>query len=225
MEDPTFATRVCIRNYKSIAFCDVHLGQLIFIVGPNGSGKSNFLDALRLVGEALRTSLDHALRERSGIREVRRRSSGHPTHFRIHIEFRLKSGLRGHYAFQIGARPKGGYEVQVEECVVRGPELLTNESFFQVQSGKVVKCSVAVAPPAAIDRLYLVNAAGLPQFRPVYEAFSRMGFYNLNPKEIRELQPPDAGDLLKRDGSNIGSVLGQLTNGNPAAKKRIEEYL
>jgi predicted ATPase len=52
-----------------------------------------------------------------------------------------------------------------------------------------------------------------------------MGFYNLNPDEIRDLQPPDVGEILSRDGDNIASVLGQLSAHNPAAKERIEEYL
>jgi len=39
---------------------------------------------------------------------------------------------------------------------------------------------------------------------------SHMGFYNLNPDEIREPQPPDPGEVLKRDGSNLASVLGML---------------
>lgn len=43
-------------------------------------------------------------------------------------------------------------------------------------------------PPAARDRLSLVTAAGLPAFRPVYDALSQMGFYNLNPDAIRDLQ-------------------------------------
>src|SRR3989454_3329529 len=109
-----FIPRVRLTNYKSIAACDVTLGPLTFLVGPNGSGKSNFLDALRLVVDALRTSLDHALRDRSGIKEVRRRSAGHPTHFRIQLDFKFGSGASGHYAFQIGARQAGGYEVQEE---------------------------------------------------------------------------------------------------------------
>jgi predicted ATPase len=66
--------RVVIRNYKSIAACDVELGPLTFLVGPNGSGKSNFLDALRFVSDALRDTLEHALRIRGGIREVLRQS-------------------------------------------------------------------------------------------------------------------------------------------------------
>ena len=86
MSEPTFLRRVVLKNYKSIAACDIVLGPLTFLVGPNGSGKSNFLDALRLVADSLRTSLDHALRERGGIKEVRRRSGGHPTHFGMRLE-------------------------------------------------------------------------------------------------------------------------------------------
>jgi recombinational DNA repair ATPase RecF len=66
-------TGVALKNYKSIAACAVELGGLTFLVGPNGAGKSNFLDALRFVADSLRTSLEHALRDRGGINEVRRR--------------------------------------------------------------------------------------------------------------------------------------------------------
>lgn len=98
-----------IRNYKSIAHCRVDLHPLTFLVGPNGPGKSNFLDALWFTSESLR--------DRGGSGEVRRRRDGHPTHFGIRLEFRLTTG-RGHCAFQ-DARPRGGYEVQTEECVLR----------------------------------------------------------------------------------------------------------
>ena len=39
----------------------------MFLAGPNGSGKSNFLDALKFAADALRSSLDHALRERGPV--------------------------------------------------------------------------------------------------------------------------------------------------------------
>src|SRR5271154_7071602 len=82
----SFIRQVTIRNYKSIAACKVKLGPLMFLVGANGSGKSNFLDAIRFVADALRTSLDHALRERGSIKEVRRRSGGHPNHFAVRLD-------------------------------------------------------------------------------------------------------------------------------------------
>ncbi|MBI3977754.1 MAG: AAA family ATPase [Chloroflexi bacterium] len=224
MVDARFLKRVVLKNYKSIAACDVSLRALTFLVGPNGSGKSNFLDALRFVADALRWSLDHALRDRGGIKEVRRRSGGHPTHFGIRLEYVLPSGSTGHYAFRIGARPQGGYEVQNEECVVREPGSVPRAACFRVHSGEVTT-SIPLPPVASIDRLYLVHVSGLPEFRPVYEAFSRMGFYNLNPDRVRDLQQPDAGELLARDGGNIASVLAQLGAHDQWAKHRIEEYL
>ena len=78
---------------------------LTFLVGRNGSGKSNFLDALRFVADALNyIELDHAIRDRGGINDVRRRSRGHPNHFSIRLEFALPEGFTGHYAFRIGTR-------------------------------------------------------------------------------------------------------------------------
>lgn len=52
-----------------------------------------------------------------------------------------------------------------------------------------------------------------------------MGFYNLNPDLIRDLQAPDPGELLTRDGSNITSVLSRLSTQSPETKKTIEEYV
>jgi len=219
MADSTFLTRVKLKNYKSIAGCDVELGPLTFLVGPNGSGKSNFLDALRFVADGLRNSLDHALRDRGGIKEVRRRSSGHPNHFGLRLEFRIPTGRSGFYAFEIAARTDGGYVVQKEQCLLHG-----HNAEFVVEEGKIIKSTAPVPPPATADRLYLVNAAGLPEFRPVYEALSRMGFYNPNPDSVRDLQLPDSGDLLTRDGNNLASVLAQMEK-HPGVKKRIEEYL
>lgn len=224
MSDSTFLTRVTLKNYKSIAECSVALHPLNFLVGPNGVGKSNFLDALRFVSDALNSTLDHAIRQRNGIKEVRRRSASHPTHFSMRLDFRLPSGVLGHYAFRIGSHPHGGFEVQDEECRLHTAEILAEKPYFRVRNGKVTT-SEPVTPVAVSDRLYLVSVSSIPVFRPIYEALSRMAFYNLNPERIRDLQQPDEGKLLTRDGNNIASVLEKIRISNPAVKKRIEEYL
>ena len=216
MQDSTFIKRVILKNYKSIAACDVQLQPLSFLVGRNGSGKSNFLDALRFVADALNYSLEHAIRDRGGINDVCRRSRGHPNHFSIRLEFALPDGSTGHYAFRIGTKSQRGYEVQKEECILP-PDL-----YYHIDKGTVARTSVKVAPAAAPDRLYLVNASGLPEFRPVYDALSRMGFYNLNPDKIRDLQLRDNRDMLMQDGSNLTSVFSKLS---PVVKQDIEEYL
>lgn len=182
----------------------------MFLVGPNGAGKSNFLDALRFVADALRSSLDHALRDRGTITEVRRRSGGHPNHFALRFDFRLPSDLSGHYAFRVGAKPPNSYEVQTEECVIRGGDAVGPEHYFYIRSGEVEKASFSPAPATLPDRLFLVAASGLSEFRPVFDALSRIEIYNLNPREIAAMQKPDPGDLLRRDGSNAASVLQQF---------------
>ncbi len=223
MNDRRLLTRIALRNYKSIGACDIRPAQLSFLVGPNGSGKSNFLDALRFVADSLGYSIDHALRDRGGIGEVRRRSGGHPTHFGIRLEFNLAE-WHGHYSFTVAAKPKMGYEVQSEECLVVRPG--GHEShYYRVETGRVRRSTISPPPVAAADRLYLVTVSGLDAFRAVYDALSMTGFYNLNPDAIRDLQLPDPGLLLERDGGNLASVLFNLAAQSPHHKQRIEAYL
>ena len=223
MHNEPFLTRVRIRNYKSIGRCDVELGQLSVLVGRNGSGKSNFLDALRFVSEALQTTLDHAVRSRGGINEVRRRSTGHPHNFAIEFSMNLSSSEVATYGFEIAGQKKGGFAVKSERLRVLKASGEVG-AWYRLSDG-VAEGSATTLPPVTADRLYLVTAAGLPQFRPTYDGLLAMGFYNLNPEQMKENQSPDAGELLRRDGSNIASVVARLTDDRPALKQRIQEYL
>jgi len=222
MGNSVFLSRVVLRNYKSIGNCDIRLQPLTYLVGANGSGKSNFLDALHLVRDALAGSLDNALNERGGLAEVRRRSSGHPNHFGVRLEFVLPNGDRGYYAFYIGAMKSGGYEVQLEECVISG---IGKGPFYQVERGKLKRSSESTFPSVTNDRLALVAVSGLTAFRPVFDALTSMGFYNLNPKLMGELQKPQEGRLLKPFGENIASVIGHLERVSPEQMAIIQDYL
>lgn len=222
MSDPMFLYRVVLRNYKSIGHCDVRLGALTYLVGGNGSGKSNFLDALHLVRDALNSSLDNAIAERGGLNEVRRRSSGHPTHFGVRLEFRLPDGRRGHFAFNVGALKARGYEVQAEECVIDG---VGKGPYYQIDRGRVRASSESAFPAVTADRLALVAASGLSVFRPVFDALASMSFYNLNPKLMRDLQKPQEGRLLKPAGENVASVIGHLERVGRGQLSIVEEYL
>ena len=222
-DDRRFLTRVVLRNYKSIAAADISPSQVSFLVGPNGSGKSNFLDALRFVAESLRTTMDHAIRERGGINEVRRRSRGHPNHFGIRIDFR-SGQFRGHYAFTVGAKAGGDYEIREEECYIKTTGDPTH-GYYRVKGGNVQHSTFQVPPRAHPRRLYLVATSGTEPFGHLYDALLKMGFYNLIPEVIRSLQLPGPGDLLARDGRNAAGVLAKLAAHSPMFKKRIEDYL
>lgn len=219
-------TRVRLQHFRSIKKADVRLDDLTLLVGPNGSGKSNFVDSLRFVSQALSENLDNALRERGGVAEVRRRSTGHPTHFTIELDYAVEN-IEGTYMFKVGAVKGGDYRVTHEKCVVRYRDGLAHDDvFYEVRDGAVVDASFETTlPPAADDRLYLVHASAIPDFRPVFAGLSDVNVYNLNPGIIREPQRPDAGDLLRRDGSNLASVLEHLKRNAPDIKAKVEEYL
>jgi energy-coupling factor transporter ATP-binding protein EcfA2 len=196
-------------------------GALLFLVGPNGSGKSNFLDAFRFVAESLRTSVDHAIRRRGGISQVRRRSTGHPTHFGMSFDLQLDAGP-ARYAFDIGAAAGGAFVISRESCSV-GPH-----QFDRRLRGteEVMTWSLAGVPPRTLgDRFALVAVSGTPEFRPIFDFLSHMEVYNLNPEVIREPQTPDAGDVLLRDGANTASALTRLKTRDPQTMQRLLEYL
>ena len=223
-----FLRKLAIRNYKSIETCQVTLKPLTVLVGRNGAGKSNFVDALHFVTDALVTSLDHALKFRGGIEDVRRRSGGHPTNFGIKLEFTLPSFRCATYGFEIAAREKGGYAVKTEDLEVRDHVKRVVAEFHRNEAAVTARLDtrvLEVLPPLVPDRLYLVNAAGLPEFRPAYDALVAMGFYNLNPETMKDLQTPDAGEILHGDGSNIASVISRLAARHPHTLHRITEYL
>ena len=222
--DSRTITRVALRNYMSVAKCDVRLDPLTLLVGPNGAGKSNFLDALRFTSQALRFSLDHALRERNGIGDVRRRSRGHPNHFGIRLELSFPDG-NASYAFEVGARPNGGYRVRRESCFVRSTDP-SRTGHFETEDGNIERSSVSDLPRnVQADRLHLLPASNHPVFRRVYDVLSGMGFYNLNPERIRDLQSSAPSDVLDGDGSNIASVFGTLRARSPSSVERIVQYL
>jgi len=218
--------QVTLQNYKSIGQCKVDLSELNVLVGANGTGKSNFIDAISLVSESLSETLDYAIRHRGGINEVRRRSGGHPSHFAIGLRLRLDDEVNASFAFRIGALSEGAFRVQQEQAHISGGDLF-DDAYYVVQNGQLQKKSAQLqAPPKVVeDRLYLGAMSGSPSFRPLYDALLRVGFYNINPAEIRELQPHDRGMILSRSGRNLSSVVRRLKDESPQSLERIEDYL
>lgn len=219
-------TRLALTQYKSIEKCDFELVPLSILVGRNGVGKSNIIDSLRFVADALRNTLEYAIRERGGIDQVRRKSlGGRPTHPGIAIDLRLEDGRSAKYYFKIAALAGRGFRVDREGC-----ELMTStgrrEHHFHVENGEVKSwTSPSPKPATAEDRLYLVACSGLPEFRPVFDVLTRMAFHNLNPEAMKFPQRPEPGMLLAHDGHNLASVIKQLQAFAPQSLDRVQQYL
>ena len=228
MPAPPFIYRVKLRNYRSIASCDVEMGPLAILVGPNGSGKSNFLDALSFTLWALEHTPDHALRARGGISEVMRRSATQPDRFSIDLHFLLNGGTqRGRYCFEIATQDSGSFAVSREICEAAPVDDNGSPVYFVAESGRITKTNVdAKLPRVSAGRLFLVSASNIDAFRPVYDALTSMRFYQFDLDVIRRLQAPEFDDLLHTpDGHNLAGVLGALEQTAPERFRWLQQHL
>ena len=232
-------TRLALRNYKSIAACDLRMRPLSIFVGRNGAGKSNLLDALRFVSDSLKFSLDHAIRSRGGITGVRKRSRADLPRVRMALEsegvglvrepaadgppsvgFRIDFEAGGGSFSYAGQLATDGDRVAREACRVWAADGST--SWYEVRDGRVVAACPSHLPPVLPHGLYLVAASHLPQFRPVFEALSGMAFYSFSPDAIRTPPASTPEGVLRRDGSNLPEILRELA---PEAAKDVNRYL
>ena len=199
---------VQVRNYRSLDQVVVELGDLTVLVGPNGAGKSNFADSLSFVADAVTSTLPRAVQLRGGIDGVRRRSAGHPTNFGVRLELSLPDGRLATYAFEIAARYQGDFAVKRETCRVTTGGVIS--ASFDLREGEFFEAPSGLRPRIQPDRLGLTVLSAADEFRPVFDFIAGMRFYSLVPDHIRELQDPDTGVVLKRDGSNAASVLREV---------------
>jgi predicted ATPase len=226
---PPFLRRVVIRNYKSIAACDVRLKPRTILVGRNGAGKSNFLDALRFVGDALHTSLEQAINKRGGIDLVHRQASGPRRVFSIRLEFGLPDHKHAVYEIEISTERSESFTVvdeRLDVCDSSGrPSSHFRRQGDELSAIRSLGSESPLMPPTRRDRLYLVNAAALPDFGEAFDALNSMAFYQLNPETMKEFGRPEAEEILESGGANIASCVGRLEARNPEALERINEYL
>lgn len=223
--DARCVTRLALRQYKSVEQCDLDLAPLTILVGRNGAGKSNIIDSLRFVADALRHTLEYAIRERGGIDHVRRKSlGGRPTHPAIAMHVNLPGRRTAEYSFKVAAAMGRNFRVAYETCIVRDAQshILAE---FRVIDREIKFWSLKSTPPvAADDRLYLVAVSGEPEFRPVFDVLTRMTFHNLNPEVMKNPQRPEPGELLAHDGRNLASVVKSLEKDGKSLN-RVIEYL
>ncbi len=200
------------RDYKSLAHVALPLRGLTVLVGRNGAGKGDVVDALGFVGDALRTDLDQALRERGGVGEVLRRGSGHPSSFRLSLH--LEPSAR--YEFEIAPVGDRGHEVVREEACVG------DLHHYRVERGSIGEPSRNFSAKPRSQDLFLRWVATESGFEELYAALAGVAAYKPDPGAIRELRDPDPSPLLRRDGRNLPSVLGRLP---PERLERVQAYL
>lgn len=218
-----FVRRVRVRNYRSIAECDVTLGPLTVLVGFNASGKSNFLDVLRFVKEALEQPVTQVVAARGGLDALlHRTASVRADSFDIQLDLMLRPVRAGgdpvevSYGFTIGRDPTG-----------RGPLVVFREYVEINGTTEPVRHSFG-SGERPVSRLLLplmVLSDDEPQ--ALLELGLRaMRFYDLDSVVLGAPADRVPGPaVLGAHGEHLGQVLGEMRHGDLAGKERFDAYL
>jgi predicted ATPase len=83
----------------------------------------------------------------------------------------------------------------------------------------MVSGTESVFPAVAADRLFLTNASGLRQFRPVYDCLSTLTILEPAPRGIYDWAQSQG------DSNTLSRRFDHLAKKHPATKRVIEEYL
>ena len=228
-----FISRLRLKNYKSIAECDVRLGPLTILVGPNGSGKSNFLDALEFLCRAVATSPNQALEERGGLEAVLRQVPGTSGSFSVAVEAAVpwwpaQREAIASYEIEFGRAQDDtrGIAVLHESCVLRGPggtaTLSSVNGRADLTPAGERSRGVAIIEP---DRLFLPVAGTQGPFAQLYSGLMLPRFYHFRIENLRRPQRTSQHAVLRRHGEGLGDVLADLSAGYGSAKARIDAYL
>ena len=227
-------TRVTLRNYGSIASCDIQLGPLTFLVGPNGAGKSTILDVMQFVGEALdpRKGVSSALAVRGGIDSLRYRWAPEGAAVEIGIQV---SFSRGSAQLHFGLVPDRdhSYRVSAERLLVKVEGHGVGEYSYSVADGRVQEVAgigeKMLTPGRESDPQELLAPEVLPAIsewtEPVADALSMIRAVNPVPDAMRVPREETADQPLSVDAGNAATVLRALQSRNSEGFQKVEEYL
>ncbi len=217
-----------LKRFRSIPSERIEFDNPTFLVGRNGSGKSNLVDAFSFLSDSMAVPLQAVFDRRGGITAVRNRTSGkggYPPNLGLGVVFgpinHVATG--GRYAFEVRALPNYGFEVVREQCLV---EHSSGSRFWFDREKKAFRSNFKGLEPALDPTaLSLPLVGGDARFAPVVTALSRFRVYSIEPPRLREMQDPDGGTSLRKDGGNAASVLQEIGRQSADQLARIGEIL
>jgi predicted ATPase len=222
-----YIDQLILQRYRSFPSDAVTFDNPTFLVGRNGSGKSNFVDAFSFLSEAMSSPLKAVFDRRGGISAVRNRTSGqsHPPNLGLGVRLgRLDAygGKTGYFAFQVKAKPNHGFEVVHEQCEVKEPN---GDRYYYDRAQKFKTNVEGLKPSLDPSSLCLPVVGGDKRFSPLVQTLAGMRVYSIQPSSLRDMQDPDSGVSLKKDGSNAASVLQELSRTNSDTVNMVYELL
>lgn len=234
-----------LKGFRSVPSGRIDFDNPTFLVGRNGSGKSNIADAFAFLAEAMTSPLQEVFDRRGGLTNVlhKRPDKDSPQSLAIAVECDPRELLRNkvanfeeiaadsrssvsaRYAFEVKPLPEYRFEIVREQCVVTTGQGNTR---WLDRTGKRFRANVEPFNGKAVQMMaeeslaitFLASA-----FSEVFQILSRMRVYSIEPSRLREMQDPDSGANLRRDGANAASVLDEIARRAPWDLERIKQFL
>ncbi|HRU04179.1 MAG TPA: AAA family ATPase [Candidatus Brocadiia bacterium] len=213
---PIPVKRLILKRFRSVAGEVIEFDNPTFLVGQNGSGKSNIVSAFAFLADAMTSPLHAVFDRNGGIAAVRNRSAphSHPPNVGMRVDFGKTDGLAGGlYVFEVKATPRHGFCVVREKCEIRAVDGAV--CGFDRQGGRFHSSGgVDIKPSLDASSLCLPIVGGDKRFAPALQILSSMRPYAIEPAKLREMQDPDSGRVLRKDGVNAASVLHEMSRSN-----------
>jgi predicted ATPase len=211
---------VQVENFRSLRRVNVQLGRLNVLVGPNASGKSNFLDVLAFLGDAARTDLLPALKDRGGYGRV---------YFRGQTQGPVRIRLEALLTENASSTAPDEYTLEFDVESSQGslmPAVTRTETFsfkrtagrgrrITIQGSEVVVADESAAPrTSSIDQSALGLATvkrlgeeqGAEQVRLFTDTLETFRVFEVDVLAAR--QPSKLGDAsIRSDASNLAAVI------------------
>lgn len=236
-----------LKQFRSVPSGRIDFDNPTFLVGHNGSGKSNIADAIAFLAEAMSSPLHEILDRRGGIASILHKTpEKHPSpnlgiaiecDYREHIKSEITnfddlgpdlsnniSAIR--YALEIKPLPEYRFAVDREQCILT--KFDGSKGWFDRQQKKLrtnVGLFAGKTTEVRPESLALPIMGSINAFSPVLQLLGDMRVYSIEPSRLREMQDPDSGANLRRDGTNAASVLEEIRRRIPQDIPRIEQFL
>ena len=227
MEARVQIDRFVVSNFRSISHCEVEFSPLTVFIGRNAAGKTSFVGAMQFVAAALQDSLQKAIRYKGGVHSILRHAAVLPASLRFAFFVSSGDGFQAEFHLELGVAEGWVLSVRREECSVLEPGGIRHH--YVVEDGRVTG-SAAIFPSVSVDRVFLANASGLPEFRRIFDFLAGLasceptlpGVHVALQQSQRLLRALDSGSA---DPVSLASRFRALVLHYPERLEIIHQYL
>jgi len=222
-----FISRVRIRGYKSISFCDVPLSPLTVLVGRNGSGKSNFVSALQFARDFLREGLYGAIEAHGGKSLFNKLDNDAVIEIKIWIQFQSMRTCEGSYSFRIRGDARSGAVIESEQLDLRDHSGAQQYGFVrdEVSFRFLGEDNQPQPYPTASHPYLLLSELRQQPYIDLQLSMRSVGCFNFMPDAMRQLYHSVGSPQLEDSGANFARTIEGMREIDAGLVQRVMDYL